>query len=494
MNMQQRIFIVEPFVEEKHSKLPLDFIEYPTERSWKCPNIEKQLHNLAMISIRASQHSGLFLFGIDKKLRRFTFSWFSCPVITAIVRLLIVSLMTIYYGTSKDAIEQHFAEDIEQQATLGMTETILSGTIISSDVIGMILFWRNREQVEDFLNRFLQSVVLFTEELKNPDWVSGWFNQASKRARWLVNGINFSANISILITMYQDVLKIILVIVGKEQMSWGDLKVPIFTFFWFTILFRRLHCRIVLMSMIDTLQFGFLTVKEHVKELANEKIKTVGDVRISNAFGRIGSSTREGKNGNVDNDITVIDYVRQVKLNKILEMYRGMESLLGEFNELYTCHMLIGILSVLTVMLLALFHFFVKMNGEMDRDALVFAIEAGLHIWVLNSLGTSATDMATEAESCIIALRDVPLGTIDLELKRKIMLHFQQALAVPLVVAPGHFFSLNRKMLTSAKECASVLKKIPFEKASKNYEGLKTAIASAVTTYLLVLVQFQHDE
>lgn len=29
------------------------------------------------------------------------------------------------------------------------------------------------------------------------------------------------------------------------------------------------------------------------------------------------------------------------------------------------------------------------------------------------------------------------------------MLHFQHAMAVPLVVSPGYFFSLNRKMLTS---------------------------------------------
>ncbi|CAL8118182.1 unnamed protein product [Orchesella dallaii] len=493
MNIPQRIFIVEPFVEEKRSKLPLDFIEYPIERSSECSIITKQLYDLTMISIRASQHSGLFLFAIDKKLN-FTFSWFSFPGILAIIRLLIVSLMTVFYWTFKEVLDKYYAKDLENEATLGVTELVLSGTIISSDAIGMILFLMNRKQIEDFLNRFLQSVIHFADELKNPDWISDWFRQASKRARWLVNGINFSAIFAISVNLYQEFFKIILFLVGKEEMGWFDLTLPLFSFLWFIILFRRLHFRIVLMTMIDTLQFGFLTVKEHVKELANEKIKAVGDVRISNAFGKIGSATREGLNGNVGNDITVIDYVRQVKLTKILEMYRRMESLLGDFNELYKYHMLIGIGSVLTVMLMALFHFLVKVNGEIDRDTLVFAIDAGLHIWVLCSLGTAATEMATEADACIIALREVPLGTIDLELKRRakdctlllkeiplknlsrkdfvpsigILMQFNKMLMDPLAIIPGLFFHVNRKTLT--------------------------AISGAVTTYLVVLVQFLSDE
>ncbi|CAL8118112.1 unnamed protein product [Orchesella dallaii] len=406
----------------KHqSKIPEDYARFSPGES----SVAKQFHDLARISVRATQHSGLFMFRINKENCSFTFSWLSIPTFAAFMRLLTLAGMMVYYEFYKSLIEQRFqsASASGNYGTLGATERILSGTIFLSDGVGILLLWRNRKEMEEFLNKLSKTITQNAEELINRSWITDWFCKASKRAKWLVTTISATSGIITLIIIYQNLHNMMLSILGKSELDWFGWSFPIFAFCWFTVLFRRLHFRVLIMSTIDILQFGFKTVRKHVQELGNEIVNN------NNSSKKIRS------------------YLQEEKLNQIVEKYRGMEALVGEFNEIFNFHMLIGIGSLLIVILISLFHFLVEITAGVRSFiiVLIFISEAAINMWVLHGLGTSATDLADQ-----------------------IMLQFQQALAVPIVISPGNFFSLNRQMITS--------------------------IAGTLTTYLIVLIQFRNNE
>ncbi|CAL8118078.1 unnamed protein product [Orchesella dallaii] len=464
---QNNIFIVQPAPSLILPTLSTDYLEFPSENEphFERIDVKVKLQEFVNISVRPSQISGLFIFGFDTKQQRYTFAWLSSPTICTILKLIII-LGTICYGTTHEAfVDQRFGIKNDENTTLGATEAILSLTLFASDFLGISLFWKNRRRVEDFLNSIENTLVTFTTELKDHTWVGDWFYHTSKRCRWLVAAISASSTIAFLIVSYQDLFSILAYILGKGELDWVSCTFPIFTYCWYAILFRRLHFRILLMTMIDTLQFGFRSVKEHATEFANAKgVGGIGDVRIRRVLGDIDEKgTRQG-------DITVIDYFKEVKLRQILEKYRSMELLLEEFNDLFAPHLLSGILSMVVVLLMALFHVFVEVevNKGFNRFAFIFGMNSLCNFAALFYLGTSATEMASEADASITAVRDIPLSSINPILKQKVMLHYQQALAVPLVVSPGGFFSLNREMLTS--------------------------VAGALTTYLIVLIQFEGSE
>ncbi|CAL8118178.1 unnamed protein product [Orchesella dallaii] len=463
---QNKIFIVQPSASLKLPTISPDFPEFSSENELRLERIDikQKLREFVNISVRPSQISGLFIFGFDTKQQKYAFVWFSLPTACTFLKLIVIIGGMFYAAIYEVMIHKRLGVENGENTTLGTTELLLTFTFFASDALGIILFWRNRGNVEDFLNSIEDTLVTFATELKDHTWVDDWFYHTSRRCGWLVMTVGASAAIAFLITSYPDLLSILAYFQGKEELNWFICTFPIFSYCWYAILFRRLHFRILLMTLIDTLQFGFRSVKEHATEFANAKgIGGIGDVRIRRVSGDI------DEKGAKQDDITVIDYLKEIKLRQILEKYRSMELLLDEFNDLFAPHLLSGIFSMVVVLLMSLFHLFVEVEiNVFNRFALIFGMNSLCNFVTLFYLGTSATEMATEADASITAVKDIPLSSINPILKQKVMLHFQQALAVPLVVSPGGFFSLNREMLTS--------------------------VAGALTTYLIVLIQFRGSE
>ncbi|CAL8118190.1 unnamed protein product [Orchesella dallaii] len=428
--MKQKLFLVKPTLQSKLSSMSPNFIHAPPETPpppYPRVNIVKLLRDLANITVWPSQRSGLFIFTLDKANTRFTFSWLSIPTLMAFLRLLVILGVAAYINWNENLVHQRFGVHSGENSTLGVTEMILSTTMFCSDFIGIVLFWKDRKRIGIYLNLYEENLANFVEDLKDHSWIPGWFEKARRTATWLVRGIDVVTHICIFVLIKPELLKIVMHIRGKNEMGkgldWEAWSFPIFSLFWFTILFRRLFFRVLIMSMIDSLHFGFRALKEHVKEFAHDKSiasEAFGDVRMRSLRGdefRLGTG---GEKEKAKVEITVTDYVKEVTLDRILEKYRAMETMLGEFNELFASHLLIGIVSMVVVLLMALFHFFVEVNYTMSWNAPIFAIEALAYSWVLFSLGTSATEMASEADACITALRDVPLGSINPGLKQKV--------------------------------------------------------------------------
>ncbi|CAL8118188.1 unnamed protein product [Orchesella dallaii] len=430
--MKQKL-IVEPTLQDELPYITPIHIKFPPESPpISRDTVIKLLRNLINITVQPSQRSGLFIFSLDKENPQFAFSWLSIPTTMAFLRLLVIFGVAAYINWNEDLVRKRFSVHSGESSTLGITEMILSTTMFCSDCIGIILFWVDQERIGNYINLYCENLTILVNDLKDKSWIQRWFEQESKKLERLVKGISIATNISILILIKPELQKLLNFIRGEDEIEengsyfdWETLSFPIFSFFWFMILLGRLYFRATIINMIDCVQLGFKALKEHVNEFANDKIinseENLGNRMRSLSMGENFISHRrtsfhEGDTNKIRRES------KEVTLDRILKKYRTLETLLGEFNELFASHLLIGIASMVVVILMALFRFLVEVNYTLSWNAPIFAIEALAYSWVLFSLGTSATKMTREADACIAALRDVPLDSISSGLKDKVVI------------------------------------------------------------------------
>lgn len=417
--MKHQVFLSESEHLDKFSKFTEKFDRFSATTISKDSHLKKEqpkmgsevadlLNDLALITVKPSQFSGQFLFSFSNRPeKKFQLVWCSFGALMALIRTTTFILQVYYFNIFADNITKRFGVDYGENSTLGVTEIILSVTIFLSDFVASFLFWKERTHILSFLNTLTETLALFAEDIKGAPWIQEWFRQTMKKTRRMVRIIYFCPVITTVIMEYRDIYEIFLCLQGKYdgEMDLFAWTFPVFATAWFIVLFTRLHFRVLLMSVIDGLQFGFQTVKYHVQQFDQENeegIAILGNHRFLKSYSRhlngcdledhviSKDSTKKRANN------TAKDYLREVKLTQILEKYRTMEKLLHEYNELFAPHLLIGIVSIVVVMLMALFHFFVDVNYKLSETSTIFAIEALVYTLVLFSMGTAATDMASE--------------------------------------------------------------------------------------------------
>ncbi|CAL8117309.1 unnamed protein product [Orchesella dallaii] len=179
----------------------------------------------------ASQFRGVFIFGLDKQQCRLTFSWFSFPTFAASLRLVILIATLAYHQAYKEVVYNLIDSKTLLDSVLEASEGILMSTVLVSDVLGMFLMWKGRKDLELFINQFNETLILFADEVKNRNWMTGWFHEVSKKARWLVTSISTTSFILTLVGIHWSLFSILLFILGKGEAAFFDWTYPIFGLF-----------------------------------------------------------------------------------------------------------------------------------------------------------------------------------------------------------------------------------------------------------------------
>ncbi|CAG7731347.1 unnamed protein product [Allacma fusca] len=125
--------------------------------------------------------------------------------------------------------------------------------------------------------------------------------------------------------------------------------------------------------------------------------------------------------------------------------------------------------AVLVIVVYSFFTYLYICVWEMEQFSLIICIVTATPIFLygisLFHFGTASAKLINNAKKLGLSLEDVPLQHVALELRQKILLLSIRFSNNPPSISPGNFFVLDRPLLT--------------------------VVLGAVTTYLIVLVQFR---
>lgn len=357
--------------DKKLSQITPNLLKYPVkasddEENDKQLRIHRLLSDLTQISIHSAQQTGYFILSSGD-----TSSRWRKPAFFAVIQVLCLSITGVYLYTYTSKIAKSFGVDVSKHSTLGVSELILTVTMILSDMVGAILFLKEREDLQSFMTTVEETLITFAEQVQDTSWIPSWFRKTSNYTKLLVMVIDVTVIPVTVILCHKELYRIYGAVreACVDTLDYFTWTFPIFALSWFAVLFRRLHFRILIMSTIDCLQFGFRCIKHHVRTLVREEASEISEL------------------------------YRETKLNQILDKYRTMEMLLYKFNDLFAPHLLIGIVSIVVVLLMALFHFFVELNYDGSVRVTIFGTEAAVYMLVLFSLGSAATKMACQVNN-----------------------------------------------------------------------------------------------
>ncbi|CAL8118084.1 unnamed protein product [Orchesella dallaii] len=157
------------------------------------------------------------------------------------------------------------------------------------------------------------------------------------------------------------------------------------------------------------------------------------------------------------------------EIKNTLHRFQQLESLIADYNQIFGLYNVVDFLSLtiaITVTLFQIIDYLLKFN---IAPAMVYLAPLGLNVVVLFQMFDEANSIELEAGRCVSILRDIPSQSIiEADELDQVSMHVNKFLLKPLRITPGAFFHVNRKTLAS--------------------------IASVITTYLVVLIQFYNAD
>lgn len=415
---KEGIFIIDPTLDRKLSTLPPVYIPPPFATSRISPldtpdvNIKQVVNELAMVTLIPSQNSGFFIFSVwNSPLKELLYRiiWCSRPVLMSLIQALVtvgLGLFVLEYPDIVYAFLTSRSQTGKENGTMSVTEVVLNGTILVSDIVGSIIFIRERERIQQFMNKLQSSITSLAEEVRDAPWLAEWFETTITNTRRLVNSINVAVIPTTLVLCWPQLCAIYGALLGGtwEYLDFIVWSFPLFSLGWCLTLFRRLHFRVLIMSTIDCLQFGFRCIREQVQQIGSEMEAASspiprGDFQVirrkvpeMDNQDDLGTEDQKGHLGRHSLEA----YLREARLNAILDKYRTMELLLQEFNELFAPHLLIGVVSIVVVILLSIFHLYVEITPHQSVKAVFYGVTTFVYILVMYLLGSAATEMASQ--------------------------------------------------------------------------------------------------
>lgn len=363
-----------------------------------------KLHQLTSIPICFSQRSGIFIFQKHKSFPvtlvvnseqgentcnkksiktapapiSYFFRWRSYPVLFAIARSLISILNTIhYYASVKERLYGQFDSDpqsnqAEIQRKNGIfivSEIMLIFSVPLLDFLLNLMQLSEKKNILCFLNQLEESFQGNVKESGQLEkkCLESWLNRTVSKLRNKIRAVNHAWIVGMIFMFNEEIRN---VFTGSFQFGGkfefisllDELLYPMYFVVWLNLLYSRLHSPILLSALMKSLHFGFLTL--------------TGSILQSNSM-----------------CLWEDELVR-----RLVENYEDMESLVEEFNKVFGPHLLLQTGSIVTIVLVQLFHLFgvVSSIWNITLRSGLFAVQVCVYLVVLFELFTAATEMAVE--------------------------------------------------------------------------------------------------
>ncbi|CAL8118160.1 unnamed protein product [Orchesella dallaii] len=160
--------------------------------------------------------------------------------------------------------------------------------------------------------------------------------------------------------------------------------------------------------------------------------------------------------------------VSDENIQRLLSYFRKQEELTTQMKNAFGWCLAVDVLLIIISIITALFSVVVVLVHNEINAAVSFGMPLILHAIILFELFNAGYGFESECRKSAVLLKDIP--TKELSQYTITQVNFAQAmlLSQPFAVKPGSFFHANRRTLTG--------------------------IASAINTYVIVLVQFHKEE
>ncbi|CAL8127558.1 unnamed protein product [Orchesella dallaii] len=410
-------------------------------------NVRQGLFKLYSISIKPCEHLGFTLFSL-KNTAELHFNPRSLAFILLLLRHFSVAIDIIIFKNSVHVFDAIYPE---QSATEKLTQQILARTTILGDVLYTIFLFLYRKEIIQFHKEQIQFVIEAFEPLteKDKQWVLSCFPFALrilKRYRRIIfaafyYGVAYSIFMFIKAIMNSEK--------SMEEMGAAVYTLPIFYLTWTATSYLRLLQRLVMITLFHGFKMDAIIINLQLKEFINE-----GELRKEYKS----DSLWEWKPENLENP----------QIKRIFKFIGKLENIVVGANFVFGWCIPLDVLMMLITITTSLFSFIIFLLHSEFSAALTFGLPLVLNSAILFEFFNASYGFEAEGQKCTMLLRQIPMSKLNHSEAIHVSLLQSKLLLQPLTIDPAVFFRVNRKTLS--------------------------AITSAITTYLIVLVQFHNDE
>ncbi|CAL8118076.1 unnamed protein product [Orchesella dallaii] len=407
--------------------------------------VRKLLAEIFNVSTFPAAITGLFPFSIDSE-NKFHFKLLSFPTIALLVRQILTLLCVSFHYTLFSYYHVFFASSSKTEYFTKYAVVYLAFFI---EMIPIGHFIRRRHSLHRFFNKFTETLSDVLEMdfqntnsygiiiKKSDKSVSDAFLQILKESKKLRNWI-----VMVFLILYAKAFISWAIIIFRAKLMQSESPIspkslnamyllPVFTIVLYSTLFFRLFTRIWIISIIRILTVGLRSLK----------------LQIEQAY-RVG------------NPKTV---------ESVLLKFRRFESVVEEFNDLFSLFISIGgILSIVLTLIMNLLEAGLYLKHVDFGNGISFIFAGSVSAAAVYGLCWSANELEMEGIKCTALFRDFSFSKRNESMEKLVTLHYLKALLQPLKISPGSYFILNLRTLTS--------------------------IAGVITTYMIVLIQFHLAE
>ncbi|ODN04096.1 Gustatory and odorant receptor 63a, partial [Orchesella cincta] len=348
-----------------------------------------------------------------------------------------------YFPYAKDKFE---LVNPEQSKTETLSQTILSANMFFGDTICTLLTFLNRSKIIRFHENLAKFLIEDVSKLTQAERkvvmsvVLHALKILTRYKRIIYFAFYCSVGAGVVKSFY-------VVFTAEKPLIWWShslIGLPIVFLFWGIASTLRLLPRLLMITILYTFR-----ICPYITNIQLEKVNQ-------------------------------ICFVTNEDCQRILSSYRKQEMLTAQLNDAFgwclTVDMLLMVISLITL----LFSVLVCLSVKEYAGAFSFGWALILHAAIVFELCNASYVFEAESRKSAILLKNIPIHRLEhisrvqkffiplMDLTFQIIMLKAKLLSLPLVINPGSFFHVNRRTITG--------------------------IFSAITTYLIVLVQFHNGE
>ncbi|CAL8118158.1 unnamed protein product [Orchesella dallaii] len=160
--------------------------------------------------------------------------------------------------------------------------------------------------------------------------------------------------------------------------------------------------------------------------------------------------------------------VSDESIQRLLSNFRKQEELTIQMKDAFGWCLAVDVVLIIITIITALFSVVVFLVHNEINAAVSFGMPLILHVIILFELFNAGYGFESECRKSAVLLKDIPTKELGRGSRTQILMQQAMLLSQPFGVTPGSFYHANRRTLTG--------------------------IASAINTYVIVLVQFHNEE
>ncbi|CAL8118080.1 unnamed protein product [Orchesella dallaii] len=356
--------------------------------------IRSELYQLSKIGQTPCKWLGLSVHSLDIQ-NELHFSWQSIPVFLAILRFCIVRIAGLFYVVSEDEFRQTFNS---ASTTEYFSETLFAYTITVTDVVTLLLHFRNRYKFVHFqsqLNTFLVELSTQFNILKGEDDVVTAFKGSIKNSidevKWLRNVVLGCTAILIIGSEFS-VIGNLLQHKPLSTLTWKTVGLVPFAFCWSFQVMSRLFIRIWMIGLIYSLKIG--------GSIVTDQLNNIELLRKHNI------------------DCFSKDQILEMILNK----FSNLEELLCDFNRIFGVHIALDLLSLTVIVFANVFQAVVWYKNPEQDGVFAFGLCGIVSSLMIFSFCDSANKVELQERAFINSLEKTQLSGFsnDLHMQTKV--------------------------------------------------------------------------